>query len=172
MKHMILILGLIGLIVSCHYETPDYYKVESYVCMWRNVVGADSGKQVFTPSRNNYIYLNATKLQDTAWFKVQAFGVHASKSRQVMFAQYFVEEEEGFSVPEAGVNFVPFDDKGLIDRMIIPADTAIAEIPVVVKYDPRSAGKKFHLYVHLVPTDDFNITTFAQCRGCVTFTNN
>ena len=172
MKHVILIIGLIGLIVSCHYERPEYYKGNSYVCMWREIVGADSGKQVFPPSRNNYIYLNASKLQDTAWFKVQAFGIPAFESRKVMFEQYYVGDEEGFSVPVAGINFVPFDDEGLIDYMVVPADTAIAEIPVVIKYDPKSTGKTFHLYVHLVPTDDFDITTFAQCRGCVTFTNN
>lgn len=51
--------------------------------------------------------------------------------------------KKGSGVPVAGINFVPFDDEGLIDYMVVPADTAIAEIPVVIKYDPKSTGKNF-----------------------------
>lgn len=179
MKHIFLIIGIIGLIVSCHYEKPDYYKGESYITMWRNVIGADSGMQVFTPSRINNgssstITLSSSNTADTAWFKVQAFGIPSNEARKVMIEQYYVEveTEQGISEPVSGVNFVPLDDASLVDYMVVPADTAIAEIPVVVTYDPESAGKKFKLYFQLLPTEDFDVTPFAQCRGCVTFTNS
>lgn len=176
MKHIILILGLIGLIVSCHYEKPGYYEGDSYVQMWRgeNAVGVDSGMSVVSPQKNNYITVSKSKLQDTAWFIVHAMGHPSSAARQVMFEQYSVGEESGYLEAVPDVNFVPFGEPGLMERMVIPADTALAHIPVVVKYDPspESAGKSFHLYVRLVPTEDFGVTTFGWTRGCVTFTNS
>jgi|GEM_PF-1932853 lipoprotein len=176
MKHAILIIGLIGLIVSCHYEKPDYYKGDSYVQMWRgeSSVGVDSGMSVISPQKNNYLTVSKSKLQDTAWFIVHALGRTSSESRKVMFEQYSVGEESGYLEAVADVNFVPFGEADLAERMVVPADTALAYIPVVIKYDPdpKAAGKNFHLYLHLVPTEDFGVTTFGWTRGCVTFTNS
>ena len=183
MKQIILLIGIVGLIISCHYENPGYYTGENYVTMWRSNIGADSGKQVYAPSRinntvntlsNPTIYLSSTNPEDTVWFKIQAFGYPSSEPRKVALEQYYVEgiSEDGFEAAVSGVNFVPLDDAGLQEYMVVPGDTAIAEIPVVIKRDPNALGKKFHLYVHLVPTEDFDVLPFAHNRGLVTFNNN
>ena len=136
--------------------------------------GVDSTR-VTTPSTqsNNTTTVSSSIQTDTAWFKIQAFGLVASESRKVMLEQYTVDPEEGYETPVAGVNYVPFDDPGLADYMVMPSDTCVTEIPVVVKYDPNTpAGQQFKLYVKLVPTEDFDVTIIDVIKGCLTFTNN
>ena len=175
MKQLVLIIGLVGVMVACHYENPGYYKGDSYIQMYYpQDPGVDSARTSSPSRQSNYTTVVSSTVQyDTAWFQVQAFGLLSSENRKVMLEQYVVEPEEGYATPVAGVNYVPFDDPGLADYMVMPSDTCVTEIPVVVKYDPNTpAGQQFKLYVKLIPTEDFDVTIIDVIKGCLTFTNN
>lgn len=175
MKHAILIIGLIGLLISCHYEKLDYYTGESYVAIWREVPGADSGYIAFKPTNvpwNGDFAVSASKQYDTAWFKIQAFGYPSTEGRKLRFEQYIVEDD-GCVSPVSGVNFVPLDDRELLEYYMFPADTAVTSVPVVIRHDPNSTTRtRYCLYVRLVPTEDFQVVSFGSSRGMITFTDN
>ena len=143
MKQIFLIIGLVGLVASCHYENPGYYKGNSYVQMYYSQDPGVDSTRVTTPSTqsNNTTTVSSSIQTDTAWFKIQAFGLVASESRKVMLEQYTVDPEEGYETPVAGVNYVPFDDPGLADYMVMPSDTCVTEIPVAVESCPFASSE-------------------------------
>ncbi len=175
MKQLILIIALIGLLVSCHYEKPDYYKGDSYVRIWVEYFSGNAGYVPEYPlnTAGGLIHesVNANRLRDTAWFRIQAFGHSSSTDRKIKIEQYFEENDE-YEAAVAGINYVAFDDPEMEKYMVIPADSTTIEVPVIMTYDPNVRGVTYHLYFQLVPTDDFEVMASKHTRGQVFVDNN
>ena len=131
MRTLLLFL-LLAAFVSCTEEKPGYYAGENYVQFYNSA--ASVRYDVKTNPSKYPSTLSASITRDTAYFKVQVIGQPSDKPRKVRFEQYY-DETDTYPQAEPGVNYVPFDDASLQEMMVVPGDTAYAEIPVVVLYD-------------------------------------
>jgi len=155
------ILGL----TACTEEKPGLYAGDNYVQFYyANPMTFD---YISNPLKSPVI--NANRLQDTIYFRVQVIGQPSDRARQVSFEQY-QEEDEGYEQAVPGVNYVPFDDLSLQELMVVPGDTAYANIPVVILYDKTSAGmnKKLKLHFKIIDSEDLRLGQPFLSKGLVT----
>ena len=139
----LLIVLLLTAFVSCTEEKPGYYVGENYVQFY---YASPVRYDMVTNASRYPSVLSATTPRDTAYFKVQVIGQPSDKPRKVRFVQYY-DEEDTYPSAVAGVNYVPFDDASLQEIMVVPGDTAYAEIPVVVLYDATQPSGPMQTYV-------------------------
>ena len=125
MKYILLIAAVALMYVSCEEEKFDYYTGEEYIRLVPSVFDAPSFKYERTLNFAQYSYKDTVCLID-----VEVIGGVSSQPRQVKFEQMIVDESQKQAMP--GVLFVPFDDPAMLAKMILPADSVRAKIPIRV----------------------------------------
>lgn len=171
MKRLSIILFVVSIVmlVSCHYEKPGFYEGNAYIQFYYSgLMNQDTTERITNPL--NYPYVSSTRLQDTAWFRLQAVGGPVNRDRKVKFEQYSVELTGSSMEAVPGVNYVAFDDPEMQKYMIIPADSVYMNIPVVILYDTEKKGS-FVLNFELVPTEDFELGVPTLLKGKYSISN-
>ncbi len=171
MKQLFIILFLVCAtsFVACHYERPGFYEGGNYIQFYYdNLVYKDSSDYLTRPQ--NYPYISSTRLQDTAWFRVQAVGQPAHYDRAVRFEPYVNAADSNSTEAVPGVHYVAFDDPEIQPLMVVPADSVYMDIPVVILYDADTRGS-VALNFRLVATDDFEIGMPTLSKGHFIWSN-
>ena len=76
------------------------------------------------------------QLSDTVWLDVDIMGKLSAEDRPLALQQVMVE---GTKNAVAGTHYIAFDDSVLAEFYVVPAHSATAHIPVILKRDPSLA---------------------------------
>ena len=76
------------------------------------------------------------QLSDTVWLDVDIMGKLSAEDRPLALQQVMVE---GTKNAVAGTHYIAFDDPVLAEFYVVPAHSATAHIPVILKRDPSLA---------------------------------
>lgn len=163
MKKLLIILGIALVWGACHEEKVGVYSLEEdyvysayYSSRYSSVVASDNNLYFWGISSMPYV--NSTILRDTVYIRVDVAGMPRDYDRHIKLEQ-FNYEYQGRDTAVAGVNYVAFDDPEVEALLVVPKDSVAAEIPVIVTYDPASAGQyqSFILAFRLVESEDFKV---------------
>ena len=162
----VMVCCLLGL-AACTVEKPGNYIGENYIQFY---YGSPVTFDMVTMPVKPLSGLNANRLQDTAYFRVQVIGQPSDAPRKVRFEQY-VDERDVADQAVAGVNYVSFDDPSILKLMVIPGDSAYFNIPVVMLYDKAIAGmnKACVLRFRIVDSEDLILGQAFLSKGLLTF---
>ena len=75
-------------------------------------------------------------MSDTVWLDVDIMGKLSAEDRPLALQQVMVE---GTKNAVAGTHYIAFDDPVLAEFYVVPAHSATAHIPVILKRDPSLA---------------------------------
>lgn len=164
MKQLAIIIFCVLGFVACEYEKPGFYEGRDYIQFYYK------GHLIYKDSNDvkavslNYASVSATRLRDTAWFRLHAIGMPSNRDRKIQFEQYVNEADSNYVVAVPNVNYVAFDHSEIQKYMVIPADSVYMNIPVVILYD-AGAKRRVALNFRLVPTDDFELGVLTLLKG-------
>ena len=142
MKWIFITLSVL-MLMSCTKELPGYYQGGNYVQFYYSyqVIATLDKDYVSSPyPYAPYISLSPTNLSDTVYFRLHITGEVSDQPRRVRLEQYKDSTNIYYLDPQPGVNYVAFDDPIMQEALTIPGDSAYVNIPIIVKYDPATAG--------------------------------
>ena len=109
------------------------------------------------------------QLSDTVWLDVDIMGKLSAEDRPLALQQVMVE---GTKNAVAGTHYIAFDDSVLAEFYVVPAHSATAHIPVILKRDPSLA--EGNVVLRITFRENANFKTgypldglFFLCFSCV-----
>lgn len=110
--------------------------------------------------------VSSTKLRDTLYFRLMVYGQKSTKDRYFSLKQSTLSHVDSVSyvndstaVAVEGINFVAFDDPEMQKYCVIHPDSSSVYIPIIMTYDPNTAGERqnFCLYFEIVPNEEISV---------------
>ena len=175
MKTLLIVLFAGLFVIACTEEKPGFYRGDNYISFTKAGTRLYAQDTIITLNKSvgNETYTWSAKRIDTTYIRVKVIGNVSREDRPIKFEQYTIEGNAAVDA-EPGVNYVAFDDPRVKDLMVLPADSVEVNIPIIVLFDPNSAGQYFSrvLNFRLVESEDFRLATKAHYmtpyRGRVT----
>lgn len=164
MRVLIICLFVVVLGASCsEIELEPYKGTDSYI-YFLSQSQMQLGNSMYT--YNGTRSVNRNKKRDTLYFRVAVSGLMSSEDRPLKLEQYTIEGETGVPA-EPGVNYIAFDDPDIQHLLVVPADSAEVNIPLIFTYDDASAGQYFSrtLNFRLAENEHFKILAEGTNRG-------
>lgn len=143
-KNILVGCTLATLVIACKEEYPVY---ETTVCnlnfvyydYYNDILDAEDVPAEDKITNFSFMYSGEGVETDTLWFEVESMGYLSNEGRPIALQQIPVEGEDN---AEAGVHYVPFDDASMAGFYIMPANTSLVKIPVVLlRKDPELETK-------------------------------
>lgn len=174
-KILFILLGGMFVLTSCEKKLPGHYIGGDYVQFYyayQTVLMLDQD-YISSPVEWKYVQLSPTNLQDTVYFRLHITGNVSDRARKVNLEQYRDSTSTGI-YPEPGVNYVAFDDPIMQEALMVPADSAYVNIPIIMKYDPETAGtyQSFQLHFKLVDSEDLQVGEIFLSKASCWFYQN
>lgn len=172
-----LIIVIVSVFISCTTQLPGTYKGGNYVQFFFDyqVILNLSREYISSPyPYAPYVSLSEMNQQDTVYFRLHIAGEVSKEPRHVRLIQYKDTTNTWALYPQAGVNYIGFDDPIMLEALTIPGDSAYINIPIVVKYDPASAGtyQSFQLDFQLIDSEDLEVGEQFLSKGRFSFYQN
>ena len=170
MKRVLLIvLYTMGVWCACTEEKPDFYRGGDGLCFYYDQTGPYDSNPYFgegIDGRDSMTIVSSTKLRDTLYFRLMVYGQKSTKDRYFSLKQSTLSHmdsvnyvNDSTAVAVEGVNFVAFDDPEMQKYCVIHPDSSSVYIPIIMTYDPNTAGERqnFCLYFEIVPNDEISV---------------
>ncbi|MCK9628896.1 MAG: DUF4843 domain-containing protein [Bacteroidales bacterium] len=136
---------------SCQEKVVNKFDSESSLFFYN---GASNSKGITQQDSISYSFFlaNSTLVQDTTWLDIYLTGMPSDEERSISIVQTNVGKP-GAAV--SGIHFVPFNDPGLVSKLVLPANKVMVSIPVVVKKTAEMESQEFRLDLAIIPNESF-----------------
>jgi len=137
-----------------------------------------TNKLQFSPSLDTlisktFVFDEETRTRDTIYLKVNTIGNLTGVDRKITLEQVrekewiFKFDESGnkidssyveiSNIAEEGVHFVSLSDPEVSDKLVIKADSAEANVPIIILRDPSLEDKSYRLRFRIVENEYFEL---------------
>jgi hypothetical protein len=152
---------------SCEEKVVHKYESENSVYFYRGAELYNTFVQ-YDSLIYNFVEKKSDRLRDTVRVRVRTAGFLSDRDREVQLVQI----NHGDSLAAvAGKHYIGFDDPEMAGRLLIPAGSIQADLPVVLLRDASLRSREMRIEIELRENGHFKIVMPDLSRFVIKFTD-
>jgi hypothetical protein len=138
------------LLGSCQEKVVNKFESDNSLFFFRGSSNSKGLAQIDSLSYS--FFLAGSAVEDTTWLDVYLTGFPSDRDRTIPLVQTNAGQP-GAAVE--GIHYVPFNDPGMVSKLILPANKVWVSIPIVIKRTSEMDTQEFRLDMSITSNEFF-----------------